>query len=467
MGKMKYFVIVLFLCIIPIQSSAVIFNDLDEHWAEEYVYWATFDVPVFSGYPDGSYRPNESITRAEFISMLKMILDAAEQKVIATNETQLTYTDMSENHWSHENVVFLVTYLNEAMQADLLLSDIFNESRLRPDLPITRYEVALLTHSIATPPVKTILNEPSFSDIPSTDQHYDRINELVENGIVSGYEDGTFRPDNQLTRAEAAVMAQKIYDDLQYLTPDRLLVTFPENQSNYQYPTFDMPVSKQEYSSMDRIMDNVIATLEYRSIVGFIPRDEQDLYDSSPIETLWGLKNEDYASVIANNYYLLTHDKQLVQDRKSELAVEALLSYVDLEYPNIDGFLMFIEQIEAYAPPALVEEALKVYLDTEITIIQEVEANIWLSLSLMEQNKFQEALTLYPPLIKTLTDYDLKVLLMKNEAVLRYQHYGANNAIDQLYLYWENIENESRYWFYQEEIDSEFTELIKQLKIQN
>lgn len=464
---MKYFVIVLLLCVVPIQSSAVIFNDLDGHWAEEHVYWATFDVPVFSGYPDGSYRPNQSITRAEFISMLKKLLDAAGQKVLNSNESLKSFTDLTENHWSYKNVVFLNSYLDEAMQADLVLSDIFNNSRLRPDVPITRYEVALLTHSISTPPARPSLSEPRFSDIPSSDQHYDRINELVENGMVSGYEDGTFRPDNQITRAEAAAMAQKIYNDLQYLTPDRLLISFPENQSSYQYPTFDMPENRQSYSSDDRRMDNVIATLEYRSIVGFIPRDEQDLYDSSPIETLWGLKNENYTSVIANNYYLLTHDKQLVQERKNELAVEALLSYVELENPNIDGFLMLIQQIEAYAPPTLIDRALRVYLDTEITPIQEAEANIRLSMALVKQNKLQEALMLYPPMINILTDYDMKLLLIKNEAVLRYQQYGVNNAIDQLNLYWNNIENEPRYWFYQDEIDTELTALIKQLKIQN
>lgn len=464
---MKYFIIVLLLCLIPIQSSAVIFNDLDGHWAEEHVYWATFDVPVFSGYPDGSYRPNRSITRAEFISMLKKLLDAAGQKVLNSNESLISFTDMTENLWSYENIVFLNSYLGEAMQADLVLSDIFNDSRLRPDVPITRYEVALLTHSISTPPARTSLNEPRFSDMPSSDQHYDRINELVENGMVSGYEDGTFRPNNHITRAEAAVMAQKIYNDLQYLTPDRLLISFPENQSSYQYPTFDMPENRQDYSSSDRRMDNVIATLEYRSIVGFIPRDEQDLYDSSPIETLWGLKNDNYTSVIVNNYYLLTHDTQLVQERKNELAVEALLSYVDTENPNIEGFLMLIQQIETYTPPALIEKALKVYLNTEITTIQEVEANSWLSLALVKQNKSQEALALYPPLVNIMTDYDLKLLLIKNEAVLRYQKYGENDAINQLYLYWDSIKNESRYWFYQDEIDTEFTALIKQLKIQN
>lgn len=467
MRKISYMLLALLIFLTPIQASAIIFNDLDRHWAEEYVYWATFDVPVFSGYPDGSYRPDRSITRAEFISMLKKILDASNQKVTSSNTGILPYTDINENHWAYHNSLFVYSYLNEAKQADLVFSDIFADQRLRPDLPISRYEVALLTHSISTPPARLNNNRPSFTDISESDEHYLRINELVENGMLSGYEDGTFRPDNFLTRAEAAVMAQKIFNDLQYLSPDRLTISLPENRNSYEYPTFDMPLRRQDYSQLDRRIDNVIATLEYRSIVGFIPRDEQDLYDSSPIETLWDLKNLDYPSVIANNYYLLTHDRQLVQERKNELATEALLSYLDQNNSTVDGFLRLIQQIEPYAPPLLLERAIKMYLNTDITSVEEVEASIWLSSALIKQNKIQEALSLYSTLINRLTDYDLKLLMIKNEAIVRFQQYGRNNAIEQLYLYWDTIEDESRYWFYEDEIETEFTALIKQLKIQN
>lgn len=467
MGKWKYVLFVLLICFIPTQSSAIIFNDLDGHWAEEYVYWATFDVPVFSGYPDGSYRPDQSISRAEFMTMTKKLLDASEQKVTTNLATSIPFADLAESHWAYDNILFLTRYLNEAKQADLNLGDVFNGVRLRPDLPITRYEVALITHSISTPSVRTRFSDGYFSDISPFDKHYDRINELVNNGMVSGYEDGTFRPANGLTRAEAAVMAQKIHGDLQYLSPDRLRIALPEQQDRYQYATFDMPDQRRDYSSMDRRMDNVIATLEYRSIVGFIPRDEQDLYDSTPIDTLWELKNDDYPSVIANNYYLITHDKQLVQERKNELATEALLAYLGLENPHIDGFLMLIQHIESYSPSGLLENALKVYVNTDITIMQQVEANIRLSTAMIRQNKYQEALLLYQPLMSILTDYDLKLLLIRNEAVIRYQLYGADNAIDRLYVYWDAIENESRYWFYEDEINKEFTALIKQLKIQN
>ena len=467
MRKVNHVLLVLLIFLIPLQASAIIFNDLDNHWAEEYVYWATFDVPVFSGYPDGSYRPNRSITRAEFISMLKKILDASDQKVLISNSSMMPYTDITENHWAYHNILFLYDYLNEAKQADLLFSEIFVDLRLRPDLPISRYEVALLTHSISTPPARLNNNRPSFSDISRSDEHYIRINELVENGMLSGYEDGTFRPNNPLTRAEAAVMAQKIFNDLQYLSPDRLQISLPEGRDGYQYPTFDMPLRRQDYSSLDRRMDNVIATLEYRSIVGFIPRDEQDLYDSSPIETLWDLKNLDYPSVIANNYYLLAHDRQLVQERKNELAEEALLIYLDQNTSSVHGFLKLIQQIEPYAPPLLLERALKMFLTTDMTTIEEVEASIWLSSALIKQNKIQEALALYSTLINRLTDYDLKLLMIKNEAIIRFQQYGRNNAIDRLQLYWDTLEDESRYWFFQDEIETEFTALIKQLKIQN
>ncbi|MDW7671165.1 MAG: S-layer homology domain-containing protein [Bacillota bacterium] len=465
----RWLTITLFLmiCLLPFQAAAIIFNDLDRHWAEEHVYWATFDVPVFSGYPDGSYRPDQPISRAEFMTMLRKILEQTNQTVLSDRAVNIPYSDMPASHWAYHHIQFVYQYLEEAQQADLTMQQIYPTSLLLPSQPISRYEVALLTHSLTTPSISSNQETALFVDIPPTDPHYRRLVELADNGMISGYEDGTFRPTNQLTRAEAAVMAQKIYRDLSFLTPDRLTIAQPPDAQGYQYPTLDMPARRTDFSALDRRMDNVIATLEYKAIVGVIPFDEQDLYDPDPIETLWDLKNENYPHVIANNYYLLAYDSELQLERKRELSEEALLAYIEQDEKQLDGFMLFVNQVNLYSPAGLMESAVKAFMDTPLSEEERVEAVIFLSTLLQQQGKRDEALALYPPLINSVTDYELKLLLIRNEVVMRLQIYGAQNALSALGQHWENLVDESRYWFYEEIIRDEFTALTKQLLIQN
>lgn len=467
MKHVKRLLIVILILFIPVHyASAIFFTDVDNHWGEEYIYWATLDVPVFSGYQDGSFRPNRSISRAEFITMIRKVLEAAGQGSSITVSSRLAFNDLSEHHWAYQHIQFVDAYLRTADQTDLLMAEIFTDQRLLPDLPITRREVALLTHSITTPPARDNTSTVQFTDIPGTDPHYRRIRELADNGLVSGYEDGTFRPNRFLTRAEAAVMAQKIFSDLEFLSPNRLTITYPLIQYIYRYPTFDMPSNRRDYSSMDRRMDRAIATLEYRAIMGFIPRDEQDLYDASPIETLWKLKNADYSALIATNYYLLTYDSALVSERKKELAAAALDAYLSRDDARLEGFLLLVQRVKPYATSDQMERALKRHLTARLTFAERIETTIRLAEVLSAQAKTSEALALFPPLLKETNDYEVKLLLIRNEIVIRHTYLGVSNAIERLRYYWNNIVNEPRYWFYEEYVEREFTALMKQLLIQ-
>ena len=466
MKKIIICILIFTFSLVPFSASAMLFHDLDGHWSEEHVYWAVFDVPVFSGYPDGSFRPDDSISRAEFITLLKKVLVAANQSVAKDGSRAMPYTDLSESHWSYDHILYVYQYLNAAQQADLALKQIFPDQMIRPNQSIDRYEVALLTHSVTTPPIRESIDSTPFWDVSVNDPHYQRLVDLSTNEIISGYGDGTFRPRNQLTRGEAAVMARKIYQDLSYLTPNRLQSILPLQTDTYRYSTFDMPQSRSDYTDLDKQMDHVIATLEYKKIVGFIPFDEQDLYDRNPIETLWKLKNSDYESIIANNYYLLTHDQNLQQERKRELATEALHTYLQKDNKQIEGILTFIATVANQVSDELLEQALKAFLQSNPSDEMKVNATILLSDVLKRQGKFQQAVDLYPPLIEHASVMETKLLLVQNEAILRLHGFGTQSAIAAVEKYWAGLKNHSRYWFYEEEIRNEFTSLLKQLLIQ-
>ena len=467
MRKWIAWILAVLIISIPLSAAAVFFPDTEDHWGEEHIFWAAFDVPVFSGYPDGSFRPNANISRAEFITMLSKLLDASDMKIVSSRTHSLPYVDLREDHWAFSHILDVYQYLDEAPHADLSVIQIFSGTLLRPEVPITRYEAALLTHSITTPPIENVNDAIRFTDLNVNDQNYHRIMELAANNIISGYEDQTFRPQNQITRAESAVLARKIYHDHTFLSVDHLDMVRVDPHKYNQYPHFDMPGLKSDFTAMDRKLDDVIVTLEYLSIVGFIPYDERSLYDLTPVESLWELKNSDYVHVIANNYYLIAHDSKLVRERKVELAEEALLAYMQREQKNLPGFLLFASTVKPYARPDRLIDALTAYFNENLIADQTVDAAIMLGDLLLEQGRSSDALALYPPLIEQITDIEMKLDLIHNEIIIRNNERNTDDALSALSSYRDKMMNHSQYWFYQDEIDHHFTALEKQLVINN
>ena len=146
----------------------------------------TYDTNTsyMGGYPDGTFRPDGTITRAEAATVFSRLLY---KNVPSKGKT--SFSD-ALGHWSENSVASLET---------LGILEIFN-GKFSPDKPITRAEfVALATSVFETKKIKDV----SFSDVDSSCELFDYIMIAGESGLVGGYTDGTFRPDNTLTRAEA------------------------------------------------------------------------------------------------------------------------------------------------------------------------------------------------------------------------------------------------------------------------
>lgn len=138
-----------------------------------------------SGYEDGTFIPDGKITRAETASMLYGVLETSNKNA------DVTFSDLADGAW----YIPAVTAMSEAG-----VINGYPDGTFRPDRYITRAEfIAMLMRT------KDI---QSFSDIPFTDVtsdlwSADSIYTAYTNGYISGYEDGTFRPDSPITRAEA------------------------------------------------------------------------------------------------------------------------------------------------------------------------------------------------------------------------------------------------------------------------
>ena len=145
------------------------------------------------GYPDGSVRPNGSITRAEAAAMLARLLNI--EAIGSAAKPQFTDTESSWYNKAINAVVF-----RGIMKG-------YPDGRFRPNAPITRAEFTQM--------ISTIDNKPygvaPFADV--TGHWAERaIGSEYQAKRITGYPDGLFRPDANITRAEAAVILNKIFE---------------------------------------------------------------------------------------------------------------------------------------------------------------------------------------------------------------------------------------------------------------
>ena len=175
------------------------------------------------GYSDSTVRPNANISRAEVATIFFRLLksDIRDGNLTADNE----FSDVSDGQW-HNKAVSTMAKLGivKGRRAD----------RFDPDASITRAEFAAICARFNTKPVE---NSSSFSDISG---HWaeNEIERAAAFGWISGYPDGTFRPDARITRAEAMTMINRVLCRMPQSESDLLdsMVTWPDNKpSDWHY----------------------------------------------------------------------------------------------------------------------------------------------------------------------------------------------------------------------------------------
>lgn len=175
------------------------------------------------GYPDGKVHPEGNISRAETATIFFRLLkaDIRDGNLTADNE----FSDVSDGQW-HNKAISTMAKLGivKGRRAD----------RFDPDASITRAEFAAICARFST---RSVENSSSFSDISG---HWaeNEIERAAAFGWISGYPDGTFRPDARITRAEAMTMINRVLCRMPQSESDLLdsMVTWPDNKpSDWHY----------------------------------------------------------------------------------------------------------------------------------------------------------------------------------------------------------------------------------------
>lgn len=167
------------------------FSDISDSFAKDAILEVTADG-LMQGRGENVFAPDSTMTRAEAAAICTRLLEL--------KGGQGAFSDVPSDHWAY-------SFISCAASANIITG--YPDGTFRPQEPITRAE---MTKLLAAMVEKTYDNTVRFSDVSETHWAVEEISALAKMGVLSGYPDGTFRPDNKINRGEAAVILKRIQD---------------------------------------------------------------------------------------------------------------------------------------------------------------------------------------------------------------------------------------------------------------
>lgn len=199
MGKKTLLVALLTMCLLLAYTSLAFgaaFSDVQGNWAETQIKkWA--EKGLVGGYLDGTFKPNNEVTRAEFVALVNRAFG------ITNAGAEANFTDVQEGQWCYQDVA-------AAKAAGYIAG--YTDGSFRPNQTITRQEVASILVRLMDLE-QTTEGLEQFNDagqIPAWSRG--AIGAIVKAGLMVGYTDGTFQAVRSITRAEAVVTLDRALD---------------------------------------------------------------------------------------------------------------------------------------------------------------------------------------------------------------------------------------------------------------
>lgn len=164
---------------------------------------------IINGYQDGTFGPNNTLTRAEFITMIFNAANTATMMYVDEDGNPGSYETMTSVHWAQP-------YWNALNDMGIIAGSGIKCSNAELNKPITRNEMAVLITNmmykdyyedkVSVNNVTSVIKD--YDSIPSGYRYY--VEQAFGKGVLSGYTDQTFQGDNKLTRGEAASVVDRM-----------------------------------------------------------------------------------------------------------------------------------------------------------------------------------------------------------------------------------------------------------------
>ncbi|MGQ7279968.1 S-layer homology domain-containing protein [Brevibacillus thermoruber] len=180
-----------------IKVTMPVFKDIVDHWARDDIQFMAA-LGLLKGYPDGTFKPEKSISKAEFAALLSRAIQLSEKDKY---DQPVSLQDVTPRDWFYTYVQYLEG------RGNIVPSKMYPQRKLHANHPIYREEVAVwMAKEVEQPPREKL---PVFADA-SKIVYPEEVNKVSGAGLIKGYPDGTFRPFNSTTRAQAATMVLRL-----------------------------------------------------------------------------------------------------------------------------------------------------------------------------------------------------------------------------------------------------------------
>ena len=192
----------------PFEHKTLVFSDFNSsYWAYNVIYKLT-SLGYIKGYPDGTFRPENNITRAEFSAIMAHLLEDKYPEGAKYDHAGI-FPDFTSHHWGYEITQHMLIYITKGDSIN-----VFGDS-FHPDQFIAREEVVAAIHATLknSGKLKEASESVNFRDLEAS-RFPDSIRYCVKQGFIKGYPDGTFKPNNNITRAEIAAILVEVVEAL-------------------------------------------------------------------------------------------------------------------------------------------------------------------------------------------------------------------------------------------------------------
>ena len=224
-----------------------------------YASWKEDETPVLEkgdhfayiiGYKDGYVRPNRNISRAEVATIFFRLLtdDAREKYWSSTNN----YSDVKDTDWCNNAISTL---------SNMGILKGYEDGTFHPNAPVTRAEFAVIAARFSDGAAD---DYATFSDVPNDYWASKEIAKAAKLGWIKGYTDGTFRPTNNITRAEVMTLVNRVLErgvDEEGLMEDA--IQWADNKpGDWYYYDVQEATNSHEYVRTDKPIDGLDISYE-------------------------------------------------------------------------------------------------------------------------------------------------------------------------------------------------------------
>ena len=196
MKKINIFIISILIFTVSAKPSFA-FSDTSSHWATTTISKMQ-ESKIINGYEDNTFRPDEGMTRAEFVTIINRMLDLQE-------ESAKYIPDINRNDWYYSEI-------RKAIKVGIIEGDLSGNTH--PNNKITREEAIVILNR-AFKLKKTMSVPKGYVDLESiSNWAKGEVYSAINDGYLNGYEDNTIKPLNHITRAEVLTLINRIIPNI-------------------------------------------------------------------------------------------------------------------------------------------------------------------------------------------------------------------------------------------------------------